>query len=185
MVETAGDATKGGEWLKGLRDSPVGVYLLSVAAVAIALGARLLLGPISGDSQLFVFFIPAVVVGALWGGFWPGGAGNRSEPRGLRDLRRPRHMDEYPRVGDPGRVPYRRPRRSVARRAAAPLRRREPRTAGRPSVPRGASPVDPRHRSGRHGGDRRNRRDAVVQQGGGAAVRPFRCRSDRTKRQRC
>jgi two-component system sensor kinase FixL len=72
MVEAAGDATKGGEWLKGLRDGPVGVYLMSVVAVAIALGVRLLLGPILGDSELFVFFVPAVVVGALWGGFWPG-----------------------------------------------------------------------------------------------------------------
>jgi two-component system sensor kinase FixL len=32
----------------------------------------LLLDPILGDSQLFIFFMPAVVVGALWGGFWPG-----------------------------------------------------------------------------------------------------------------
>jgi two-component system sensor kinase FixL len=72
MVETADDATKGGEWLTDLRNGPIVVCVLSVVAVAVALGARLLLDPILGDSQLFIFFMPAVVVGALLGGFWPG-----------------------------------------------------------------------------------------------------------------
>jgi two-component system sensor kinase FixL len=72
MVETADEAAKEGEWLTGLRSSPTVVCVLSVAAVAVALGVRLLLDPVLGDSQLFIFFMPAVVVGALWGGFWPG-----------------------------------------------------------------------------------------------------------------
>jgi two-component system sensor kinase FixL len=45
---------------------------LTVAAVAVALSVRLLLDPVLGDRQVFVFFMPAVIVGALWGGFWPG-----------------------------------------------------------------------------------------------------------------
>src|SRR5690242_10804319 len=71
MTETAGDERKGGEWPKGLRDSLVGPYLLSVVAVAFAFAIRLLLDSILGDTRIFIFFMPAVVVGALWGGFWP------------------------------------------------------------------------------------------------------------------
>jgi two-component system sensor kinase FixL len=71
MVGTADDAAKGG-WLTGLRNGPLPVSVLAVAAVGIALGIRLLLDPILGERQLFIFFLPAIVVGALWGGFWPG-----------------------------------------------------------------------------------------------------------------
>lgn len=48
------------------------VCMVTVGAVLVALGVRRLLDPVLGDEQLFVFFVPAVVVGALWGGFWPG-----------------------------------------------------------------------------------------------------------------
>ncbi|HET7716109.1 MAG TPA: PAS domain S-box protein [Bauldia sp.] len=53
-------------------ESPVGASLLSVAVAAATLGIRLLLNPILGEAQLFVLFVPAVVVGALLGGFLPG-----------------------------------------------------------------------------------------------------------------
>ena len=72
MIEPASNDSGLAERLKGLRERPLGVCLLSVAAVAITLGVRLLLDPVLGDSQLFIFFVPAVLVGALWGGFWPG-----------------------------------------------------------------------------------------------------------------
>lgn len=48
------------------------VCMVTVGAVLAALAVRRLLDPILGDQQLFVFFVPAVVVGALWGGLWPG-----------------------------------------------------------------------------------------------------------------
>lgn len=72
MVEAADEPAGQGGRLTRFRDSPVGICVLSVVAVAIALGVRVLLDPILGNSQLFIFFMPAVVVGALWGGFWPG-----------------------------------------------------------------------------------------------------------------
>ena len=48
------------------------VCLVTVGAVLAALAVRRLLDPILGEAQLFVFFVPAVIVGALWGGLWPG-----------------------------------------------------------------------------------------------------------------
>jgi two-component system sensor kinase FixL len=72
MIEPAKDAARRVDGLRGLRNSRVGVWVLVVLVVLIALGVRRLLDPLLGHSQLFVFFMPAVVVGAVWGGFWPG-----------------------------------------------------------------------------------------------------------------
>jgi two-component system sensor kinase FixL len=72
MGEAAGSGIGRREWLDGFRDNKVAVCALTVAAVAVALSVRLLLDPILGDLQFFIFFMPAVMVGALWGGFWPG-----------------------------------------------------------------------------------------------------------------
>ena len=50
----------------------LGVCLLTLAAVAAAFAVRRLLDPVLGEGQFFVFFVPAAMVGAVWGGFWPG-----------------------------------------------------------------------------------------------------------------
>jgi two-component system sensor kinase FixL len=47
-------------------------WAATVGAVLAALLVRRLLDPVLGDEQLFIFFVPAVLVGAVWGGLWPG-----------------------------------------------------------------------------------------------------------------
>jgi len=47
-------------------------YGVSIAAVAVALGARLLLTPIVSDESPYLLFLPAVVVVGGIAGFWPG-----------------------------------------------------------------------------------------------------------------
>jgi len=46
--------------------------LLAVAAIAAGLFVRWALGPVIGPQGSFIFFIPAIVVGAAAGGLWPG-----------------------------------------------------------------------------------------------------------------
>ncbi|MEA3052716.1 MAG: two-component system, LuxR family, sensor kinase FixL, partial [Sphingomonadales bacterium] len=46
--------------------------LLAIAAVAAAAAARWALDPILGQEATFIFFVPAVVLGAALGGLWPG-----------------------------------------------------------------------------------------------------------------
>ncbi len=53
------------------RIRPWGIAL-ALASVAGALGLRLLMGPWLGERGLFLLFIVATVVSALYGGFWPG-----------------------------------------------------------------------------------------------------------------
>lgn len=48
------------------------VCLATIAAVAAAFAVRRLLDPVLGDDPFFVFFVPAAMVGAILGGFWPG-----------------------------------------------------------------------------------------------------------------
>src|SRR5437667_12373305 len=48
------------------------LYGISVAAVAVALVARLLLAPILGDESPYLFFVPAVLVAAGVAGLRPG-----------------------------------------------------------------------------------------------------------------
>ena len=48
------------------------VCLVTLAAVAAAFAIRRLLDPVLGDQAFFVFFVPAAMVGAILGGFWPG-----------------------------------------------------------------------------------------------------------------
>jgi two-component system sensor kinase FixL len=73
-LEAAGQAT--GETRKDrlarLRDAPAGAYLLSTGLAIAVLLLHLPLGPLLGERQVFLLFIPAVLAGALWGGLLPG-----------------------------------------------------------------------------------------------------------------
>jgi two-component system sensor kinase FixL len=50
----------------------VGQYGAAVAAIAVALGARVLMAPILRDEAPYLFFVPAVLIAAGVGGFLPG-----------------------------------------------------------------------------------------------------------------
>jgi hypothetical protein len=50
----------------------VGQYGAAVAAIAVALGARVLMAPILHDEAPYLFFVPAVLIAAGVGGFLPG-----------------------------------------------------------------------------------------------------------------
>ena len=47
-------------------------YLYAALLVAAAAGLRLMLDPLLGDRVVFLFFVPALLVGAVTGGFLPG-----------------------------------------------------------------------------------------------------------------
>ena len=47
-------------------------YLYAALLVAAAAGVRLMLDPLLGDRVVFLFFVPALLVGAVTGGFLPG-----------------------------------------------------------------------------------------------------------------
>ena len=47
-------------------------YLYAALLVAAAAGVRLMLDPLLGDRVVFLFFVPALLVGAVVGGFLPG-----------------------------------------------------------------------------------------------------------------
>src|SRR5262245_24609810 len=49
-----------------------GLYGIALAAVAVALGARLALGGILGDESPYLFFVPAVLVAGGVAGLGPG-----------------------------------------------------------------------------------------------------------------
>jgi two-component system sensor kinase FixL len=56
---------------QGFRPTPFEAHLVAFAAVALALGVRMLLSPLLGESPLMVIFVPAVLIAAVWGGTWP------------------------------------------------------------------------------------------------------------------
>ena len=88
---------------------------LALASVAAALALRLLMAPWLGERGVFLLFIVATVVSALYGGFWPGmlalglGAGHRRlpvpgqppKPVGTPEPRSLRSRGPRPRRGEP------------------------------------------------------------------------------------
>jgi PAS domain S-box-containing protein len=63
-----------GDWSSSTirrRIKPMGVAL-AVTSVLVALGAWLAVAPVLGERGVFLFFLFATVVTALYGGFWPG-----------------------------------------------------------------------------------------------------------------
>lgn len=72
MAETLAKTDRAESARRPPRDNPWVVCLVTACAVLATLGIRRLLDPVLGEEQLFVFFVPAVIVGALWGGLWPG-----------------------------------------------------------------------------------------------------------------
>jgi two-component system sensor kinase FixL len=50
----------------------IGRYGAAVAAIAVALAVRVLMAPILQDEATYLFFVPAVLIAAGVGGFWPG-----------------------------------------------------------------------------------------------------------------
>jgi len=72
MAETTAEERRADAAWRLTSDRPWLVWLVTVGAVFAALGIRLLLAPVLGAEERFLFFVPAVIVGALWGGFWPG-----------------------------------------------------------------------------------------------------------------
>ena len=47
-------------------------YLLALGVVVLALAIRVLLSPIVGDESPYLIFVPAMLIAAWVGGFWPG-----------------------------------------------------------------------------------------------------------------
>jgi two-component system sensor kinase FixL len=47
-------------------------YGAAIAAIVVALAARVLMAPILQDEAPYLFFVPAVLIAAWVGGFWPG-----------------------------------------------------------------------------------------------------------------
>ncbi len=72
MAETPPGAGRTAGARPQVRGNRLTVCLATVAVVGAALLVRLLLDPVLGDAQSYIFFVPAVVLGALWGGLWPG-----------------------------------------------------------------------------------------------------------------
>lgn len=59
------------EW-GGVNSGRTQGYLVAIVAMTVALAIRLVLEPILLDRPLLIFFVPAVLAAALWGGFGPG-----------------------------------------------------------------------------------------------------------------
>ena len=72
MAETSPEIGRTADAGPHVRGNALTVCLATVAAVVAALVIRRILDPVLGEAQLFIFFVPAVVLGALWGGLWPG-----------------------------------------------------------------------------------------------------------------
>src|SRR5438477_10214158 len=76
MAEVAAESTEAPARSAGPRQSAIrlaiGQYGAAVAVIAVALAARVLMAPILQDEAPYLFFVPAVLIAAGVGGFWPG-----------------------------------------------------------------------------------------------------------------
>jgi two-component system sensor kinase FixL len=75
MTELAAESANTGQVMSVVRilSGPgLAKYWLTLIAVALALAVRALLIPLVGDASPYLFFVPAVLVAAGFGGLWPG-----------------------------------------------------------------------------------------------------------------
>ena len=167
----AGPATAGAP----PRSSSLTRYGLAPVAIAVALAARVAFHPILQDEAPYLFFVPAVLVAAGLGGLGPGllatalglVLGSFFVGSGFPNFSQAELVNAaaFAAIGIGMAWGGEQLQRSRLRAAAS---------AQETLAARGPPSIDSRHRPRRHGGHRRARHHALVQLGGGAAVRLLR-----------
>ena len=158
-------------------------YGIAIIGVALALALRTALASVLEGAASYLFYVPAILVASALGGWGPGRIRHHSRPVDRVVLRRRLSRADSRRHRQRFRLRAGRRRRFVARRIVASFAHRGGGKRARSAGARNPHEAHPRHHSRRHDRDRRARHHAILQRGGGAAVRLQRGRGARQERQ--